>query len=551
LIGGIAVDSAGAAYVTGATSGDFPITPGAFDTSVGFFAAFVTKLNPLGSGLVYSTYLGGSYVDGGVGIAVDSAGAAYVTGQAGSGDFPTTVGAFDTTHNGGGDIFIADAFVTKLNSTGSGLQYSTYLGGSGDDFGLGIALDAAGSAYVTGRSESGEFPTTAGAYDTSFNGGADAFVTQLDPGGSSLAYSTYLGGPSGFDTGRGIALDSAGAAFVTGETFAADFPTTAGAFDTSFNGGVDTFVTKLGPGGSSLAYSTYLGGSGDDVGEGIALDSAGAAYVTGDTLSGNFPTTAGAFDTSFNGARDAFVAKLTTVAGPGPPATLTLAPKSARNTVGTRHCVTATVRDAFGNPTPDRVVRFRVKGSVTKSGSRTTDQSGRATFCYTGPELPGSDTIRAFADTDKDNTQDPGEPGDTATKTWVLPPTTPGCEIKITDGGRITANNGDSVTFSGNAKASADGELQGRQEYLDHGPAANLNVKSTTVLALLCSSDRKRATIYGKATINGTGSFSYKIEVQDLNEPGMDIDTYRILLATAYDSGQHTLDVGNIQIHGA
>src|SRR5439155_1546373 len=219
----------------------------------------------------------------------DGAGNAYVTGLTDSADFPTTAGAFATSANG-----CDDAFVTKLNPLGTSLLYSTYLGGSGADEGLGIAVDGAGNAYVTGQTGSTDFPTTAGAFATSFNGGDDAFVTKLNPLGTGLLYSTYLGG-SGADEGLGIAVDGAGNAYVTGETDSTDFPTTAGAFDTSANGGFDAFVTKLNPLGTSLLYSTYLGGSGSDCGSGIAVDGAGNAYVTGSTGSANFPTTPGAF----------------------------------------------------------------------------------------------------------------------------------------------------------------------------------------------------------------------------------------------------------------
>jgi hypothetical protein len=235
------VDGAGNAYVTGFTfSADFPTTPGAFDTTFnpGTFDAFVTKLNPAGSALVYSTYLGGASTDQGFGIAVDAAGNAYVTGWTVSADFPTTPGAFDTTAAG------ADAFVTKLNPAGSALVYSTYLGGASTDQGFGIAVDGAGNAYVTGLTVSADFPTTPGAFDTTFNGGGDAFMTKLNPAGSALVYSTYLGGASN-DQGSGIAVDGAGNAYVTGSTFSADFPTTPGAFDTTFNGSIDAFVTKF------------------------------------------------------------------------------------------------------------------------------------------------------------------------------------------------------------------------------------------------------------------------------------------------------------------
>jgi Big-like domain-containing protein/beta-propeller repeat-containing protein len=415
----IAVDSQGAAYVTGSTaSRDFPTTVGAFETSPqGNVDAFVTKFNPAGTGLAYSTFLGGSDSDEGTGIAVDSAGAAHVTGSTVSTDFPTTAGAFDTGANGG-----EDAFVTKLNPTGSGLAYSTFLGGSSNDFGLGFAIDSAGAAFVTGVTISDDFPTTAGAFDTTLDGSApDGFVTKLNQAGSGLAYSTFLGGSSN-DAGFGVAVDSAGAAYVTGETLSTDFPTTASAFDASLGGGRDAFVAKLGPTGTRLAYSTYLGGSSvDDLGQSIAVDSAQMAYVTGTTDSPDFPTTAGAFDTSYNGGDfDAFVTRLNTAAGPGPPATLTLAPKAARNPAGTRHCVAATVRDASGNPTPNISVVFAVSGANNRGPTpRTSDRAGRATFCYIGTRA-GTDAIKAFADTNKNGTDDGArEPDDAATKTWT------------------------------------------------------------------------------------------------------------------------------------
>jgi hypothetical protein len=305
---GIAVDAAGNAYVTGDTgSTDFPTTAGAFQP--GGPGAFVTKLDPTGGALVYSTYLGGSDFDQGTGIAVDAAGNAYVTGGTSSTDFPTTAGAFQTTFGGG--LGFPDAFVTKLNASGTALVYSTYLGGGGIDRGFGIAVDAAGNAYVTGFSDSLDFPTTAGAFQVTFGGGGDAFVTKLNPTGAALVTSTYLGG-SGADAGRGIAVDAAGNAYVTGETDSRDFPTTGGAFQPTFDGpDFDAFVTKLNPTGAALVYSTYLGGSEFDVTQGIAVDAAGNAYVTGETSSRDFPTTAGAFQMTIGGVSDAFVTKLT------------------------------------------------------------------------------------------------------------------------------------------------------------------------------------------------------------------------------------------------
>ena len=424
--------------------------------------------------------------------------------------------------------------------------YSTYLGGASNDSGNAVAVDAAGGAYVAGHTTSAAFPTTAGAFDTALNSGTDAFAARLSPTGSSLVYSTYLGG-SGSDFGNGIAVDAAGSAYVSGETSSFDFPTTAGAFDTTYNGGGDAFVVKLNPGGSALVYSTFLGGTSTDVGFGIGVDASGDAYVAGFTSSPDFPTTAGAFDTTFNGGfRDAFAAKVSP--GPGAPATLTLAPQAGINDVETQHCVTATVEDAAGNATPGITVRFTVTGSVTTSGSATTDANGEATFCYQGPELPGADAITAFADTDNDTTQGPGEPSDTATKAWTLPASTPLCQVKTETGGTIIATNGDKGSFGGNAQSNAAGSVKGQQQYQDLGPAQPLKVKSIRILALTCNPERTQATIFGRATIDGQGSHLFRIDVQDLGEPGKGKDTYRILLDTGYDSGSQTLRSGNIQI---
>ena len=316
---GVAVDSAGNAYVTGVTaSTNFPITPGAFQTTSTGEDAFVTKLNSTGSALVYSTYLGGSGLNSGGPIAVDSAGNAYVAGITDSTDFPITPGAFQTVCNQCAGVNW-DGFVTKLNPSGSALVYSTYLGGSGVDQINGIAVDGSGDAYVAGVTSSTNFPTTPGAFQPNCAGvcnidNPDAFVTELNSTGSALVYSTYLGG-SGEDSGTGIAVDSAGDAYVNGFTCSTDFPVTPGAFQTTYNSsscvnlGGNAFVTKLNSTGSALVYSTYLGGSGEDSGTGIAVDSAGDAYVTGSTTSTNFPTM-NPLQPANGGGYDAFVIKL-------------------------------------------------------------------------------------------------------------------------------------------------------------------------------------------------------------------------------------------------
>jgi hypothetical protein len=813
LSNGIAVDATGSAYLIGHTdSSDFPTTAGAYDTSWngGGFDAFVTKLDATGAALAYSTFLGGALDDLGRGVAVDATGSAVVTGRTSSSNFPTTAGAYDTSSNG-----TLDAFVTKLDATGATLAYSTFLGGTSFDTGERVTIDAAANAYVTGYTASSTFPTTAGAYDTGFNGSFDAFVSKLDAAGATLAYSTFLGGSS-FDFGSGVAVDATGSAHVTGHTFSADFSTTAGAYDTSSNGGYDAFVTKLDPTGATLAYSTFLGGSADDFGTqvavdeeanayvtgytassdfpatalapdpthngnvdafvtkldpagatltystflggadsdfsyGLAVDPAGNAYVAGYTSSSDFPTTVGAYDASHNGTVDVFVAKIggagapavlslspatdtntageahcvtaavadaagnpvpdvivrfsvsgansasgsattdangeatfchtgthagtdaitayadtdddetqdegepagaatktytpgapaevivmpatdtnaageqhcvtatvsdafgnpvpgvtarfsvsgaNTAAGaattgangearfcytgtktgqdtiiafadtdnggtqnPGEPAgaaektyvaaapaTVTLDPETDANPVDSQHCVTATVRDAFGNPTPGIVVRFTVRGSVSATGSATTNAAGEATFCYAGPLLPGEDAITAYADTDNDGAQGPAEPGAAAAKTWLPPASTPLCEIKISSGGRITAANGDTATFGGNARLEADEGTPGQEEYHDHGPVQPMKVKSIEVVAVMCDDAGREASIYGHATIDGKGSFFYRIKVKDLAEAGTGQDTYWIVLQNGYDSGEQVLEGGNVQV---
>ena len=308
---GIAVDALGNAYVTGLTvSTDFPTTAGAFQTgcpgpSCG--AGFVTKLNPPGTTLVYSTYLGGNNSTGGTAIAVDAVGNASVTGSTAATDFPTTAGALQTSIGGPA----TDAYETTLNPTGSGLIYSTYLGGTDEEDGFAIAGDASGNVYVTGRTRSTNFPTTAGAFQPTFGGGIEhAFVTKLNPTSSAVAYSTFLGG-SFAEQGTGIVVDASGNAYVAVRTESTDFPTTAGAFQPTFGGSEDAAVTELNPSGSALVYSAYLGGSNSDVAYGIAVDASGDAYVAGITASANFPTTAGAFQTTRGGGDfDAFVAKV-------------------------------------------------------------------------------------------------------------------------------------------------------------------------------------------------------------------------------------------------
>lgn len=296
----IAVDSAGNAYIAGYTySSDFPTTPGAYQTSSSF-TDFITKLNPSGSALVYSTYINAGDI---YGLAVDGSGNVLIAGATTAG-LPTTVGAYDTVMSGP-----EDGYVLKLNATGSALVYGTYLGGSNWDSVRALALDSTGAAYVTGFTNS-DFPVTAGAYDTTYNGGLeDIFVAKLSPTGSTLVYSTYVGG-SLVESASAIAVDGSNNVYISGLVQYTGFPTTAGAYDTTFNGATDLIAFKLNATGSALLYSTYLGGSGDDTVSDMKVDGSGSVYLFGNTPSSNFPTTSGAYDRALDSSYATFLTKL-------------------------------------------------------------------------------------------------------------------------------------------------------------------------------------------------------------------------------------------------
>ena len=372
----IAIDGSGNAYVTGQTaSTNFPTVAGAHSrTNAGAFDVFVTKVSASGSSLVYSTYIGGTGNDSGNAIAVDGSGNAFVAGGTTSGNFPTTTGAFQTSSGGSVDAFVlelassggsltfstylggsgddvagglaidssgtyvagsttstdfpldgafqghingsSNGFVTKLNTSGNALVYSTYLGGGTGDVATAIAVDSSNNAYVTGAASTPTFPTTTGAFKTTCgsdgncNGGlSDAFVTVFSSSGASLVYSTFLGG-EGIDQGLGIAVDSSKNAYVTGLTQSSQhFPLQA-ALQATFGGGAqDAFVTEVNSSGSGLVYSTFLGGSLAEAGTSIALDGSKNAYITGQTNSTNFPK-AGAIQNTLGGGKDGFVSEI-------------------------------------------------------------------------------------------------------------------------------------------------------------------------------------------------------------------------------------------------
>jgi hypothetical protein len=309
---GICVDNWGSVYVIGHTnSSDFPTTPGAYEqVHSGIDDVFVAKLNPSGSDLVYATFLGGSSEEHGRDIVVDSQGNVILIICVHSTDFPTTAGAYDTSHNGQVDVG-----VVKLNAAGNDLVYSTFVGGARWEIPFSVDLDSSGYAYIAGQTQTTAFPTTPGAYDNIYGGSSEAFVIKLNPTGSDLVYSTFLGGASS-ETAYSIAVDSWGDVYVTGMTSSSDFPTTPGAFDETLGQSGDVFVTKVNATGSDVVYSTFLGAGGEDVGQGIAADHDGCAYVCGVTYSNNFPSTPGAFQESHHDPAyaEGFVTKLNPMA---------------------------------------------------------------------------------------------------------------------------------------------------------------------------------------------------------------------------------------------
>lgn len=309
-----AVDDEGYAYVPGyAHSESFPTTPGAYDRVNVNIDIFVLKLNPGGTDVIFSTFVGGIGADYGIGIAVDKERNLYVVGNNSSGtnDFPTTPGAFDTAGGGTGTGGFNDAVVFKLNPTGTALIYSTFLAGDRGEGVITIAIDNDGNAYIAGNTLSSDYPVTPGAFRTAVNDTIsptpiNGFVTKLNADGSALVYSTYLGGTNG-DIIYDMALNARGEVFVTGYTYSGDFPITSGTIDPASH---NVYVARLNAAGTGLVYSMGIASAGGGWGEAIALDSAGNAYVAGTTIFPGFPTTPNAFERQLKGLGDGYVLKL-------------------------------------------------------------------------------------------------------------------------------------------------------------------------------------------------------------------------------------------------
>jgi beta-propeller repeat-containing protein len=578
---GIAVDPVGNAYVTGTTASvNFPTTAGAFDMTLdmtleGNSEAFVTKLNPTGSALLYSTYLGGSSGEEGFGIAVDIAGNAYVTGETGSPDFPTTLGAFQTAPGFGGN----DAFITKLNPTGTVLIYSSYLGGSNSDEGFGVVVDALGNAYVTGTTTSTNFPTS-NAFQIAFAGGTrDAFVTKINPAGTGLVYSTYLGG-SNSDEGFGIVVDALGNAYVTGTTTSTNFPT-SNAFQIAFAGGTrDAFVTKINPAGTGPVYSTYLGGGGDDSGHSIAVDATGNAYLSGATGSINFPTTPGAFQMTFQGGDgsflppfgflpplDAFATKLnatgsalvysTYLGGSSDEAGLGIAVDAGGNAYVTG------LTDSTNFPTLNAIQSTFAGGDrdafVTKINPMGTGLVYSTYLGGTGDDvgfgiaLDGLPSPNAYVTGVTASVNFPTTPGAFQTSNAgsydafvakivdvVLPP--PPTVGKVTGGGSIDVPDGIGTFGFIVQRKTMDSAAQGQLQYVNHATKAKVHSEMFTTFVITGN----MATFGGTCTSNGVPC-TFNVDVEDSGEPGEN-DKLTITVNVGPPEGG-TLRSGNIQVH--
>jgi hypothetical protein len=502
-IEGIALSGAGNAYVAGTTqSSNFPTTPGAFDPSynstggVGELDAFVVKLNATGSGLGYSTYLGGLYDDGAEGIAVDGEGNAYVTGNTYSPDFPVTPGAYDEDHGGTSVAYVpswtTDAFVAKLNAAGNGLDYATFLGGGQTDGGNAIAVDGANNAYVVGTTRSSDFPTTMGAFDTSFGGGTcgtspcnDIFVVKLNVAGSDLAYSTFLGDDDSEYSGYSMAVDREGNAYVTGGTQYSKFPPNTGGFDTTFNGGWDAFVVKLNATGTELPYATFLGGSSTDFGYTVAVFEPDQAYVAGHTDSDNFPTTAGAFDTSYNGEYDVFVTKLATA----------------------RYTISGQVLDQAGS------LMAGVQISAGANYSATTNSSGE----YTIADVPvGTYSLAPTT---------PGYLWSPTSRSVTVPPSATGQDFtaqaiqkQVTPGSPRAMNFGDPLTYTLRLIAPTDREVVLYDRVPTYTSYISNSVDAPAGVAYDLSANSISGTLNLVASAVVTVSFAVRVEVTGTTE---------------------------------
>ena len=498
----IAIDSAGNAYIMGYTfSNDYPSTPQAYESRyhVGQGDIFVTKLNASGTALVYSTFWGGSGYDCGKGMALDSAGNVYITGYTYSTDFPVRATLYPVVSDG----YTCVAFVTKLNAGATRLEYSTILYGGDEVAGNSIAVDGAGNAYITGITSTSDYPVTAGSYDTSFNGGGDAFVTKLDASGTVLVYSTFLGGDSK-DEGTAIAVDSAGNAYITGSTQSSAYPATAGAYGTNSNGGGDAFVTKLNESGNSLAYSTFLGGNVQDEGTGIAVDNTGNAYIAGSTQSSAYPTTAGAYSTHFNSGREIFVTKLNI----GTPGSVTVtAPNGGESwTAGSTHAITWN---------SSNITNVKLEYST----------STLAKFILIASSVPAS----------------------RGSYSWIVPLiSSSACKVRISDVSNSAVNDISDATFTIGAPGSVKVTAPNGGESWTAGSSHNITWSSSNItnVKLEYSSDGgTKWTMIAASTTASTGSYTWI--VPNISSSTCKVRISDVMNAAVTDNSNSNFTIGN------
>jgi len=560
----IAVDPSGNAYVTGVTSSaDFPTSDSPHqETNGGGEDVVVTKLNPTGSAIVFSTYLGGSASDRGRGVAVNATGNAYVTGSTESANFPVSA-AFQGIFGG-----VTDAFASKLNANGT-LFYSTYLGGESEDRGFAVAVDATGNAYVTGKGTT--ITTTPGVVGPAVSSGGSAFVNKFDPSGARI-YSTYIGnGGADASSAFGIAVDGAGNVYVTGTTASHEFPTTAGAFDTSCGAGPsDTFVTKLNATATApLVYSTCLGGTLADNVHGLAIDTTGNAYVTGITNSSDFPVfpQQGAFQSNLKGGSDVFVTKLNatgtalaystflggteaddgigiTVDGAGNAyvtgltashADFPLTGNAIQGTAGSAIDAFLTILNSTGSA--PLVYSSYLGGSSTDEG-RGVAVDGFSNVYVTG--LTFSDNFPHTAGVFQSSHAGAGDAFVTKIMDVAVQPTPQAG--KVTGGGTINVPNG-----SGNfgfivQRNVASGPIEGKLTY--NNQVTGAKVKSTGFTTFTVTNNT--ASFEGSCTNNGAAC-TFAVTVEDNGEPGA-TDEFTISISAGSPEGG-ILAGGNIQIH--
>ncbi|MGA2966658.1 MAG: Ig-like domain repeat protein [Terriglobales bacterium] len=468
----------------------------------------MSKINPAGSALVYSTYLGGSSDDFGGAIAVDGAGNAYVTGSTGSTDFPT-MNPLQPKNGSGG--FGENAFISKINPSGSALVYSTYLGGGNYDGGNGIAVDSAGNVYVTGFTQSPNFPTKNPLQSTLNGGYQDAFISEINPSGSALVYSTYLGGggdiyiPNAISDSYAIAVDSAGNAYITGSTNSPYFPL-KNADQSWYIGDYDAFVAKLNPSGSGLVYSTYLGGDGYDAGGGVAVDGAGNIYIVGGTSSADFRMV-NSLQPTYGGNGDAFVAEIKVLIETTTMLTSSVNPSSDGQPV----TFTASVTPAVNAGAVQRDVTF-YDGATALGSMAICD--GQATFS-TSSLSPGAHSITARYSGD----------------TNYLPSTSAGLTETVNQAGTtLTLSSSvnpsgldQPVTFTAGITPQYGGQASGTVTFQDGSTtlgsaAVSGNAASLTTSSLAVGTHSVTAVYSGDSDFTGTTSNTVKQVVKKVEK---------------------------------